>query len=110
MGGVSAEPALAARRPLRASRSDRSTRVGSAGTRHGGALARLPAALAILAAQMHQAAAERRAAPPGSARYRRADALVVHLNGLYGQLQRPMAIPDEIWRLGPGPSGGAHRS
>lgn len=65
-------------------------------------VAQLAAALEILAARMRDAVAERRASPPGSERYRRADALVGHLNELYLQLQRRMEVPAEIWLLGRG--------
>lgn len=63
---------------------------------------RLPDALEILAAQMRKAIAERRAAPAGGEKYRRADELVAYLNELYVRLQRRMEVPAEIWLLGGG--------
>jgi len=63
------------------------------------AIARLADALDILGRLMHEAAAERRAAPLGSVRRRRADERVDRLNGLYLRLQRRMEIPAEIWLL-----------
>jgi hypothetical protein len=61
---------------------------------------RLPAALRVLDARMRSAMTERRASPPASERYSRADDEVAYLNELFVRLQRRMEIPDEIWLLG----------
>lgn len=71
---------------------------------------RLPEALQILATRMRAAVAERRTAPPGSDRHRRADEEVAYLHELYVRLQRRMEIPTEIWRLAGGPMSGRRRS
>lgn len=63
------------------------------------AVTHLPDALNILATRMHAAVSERRDAPPGSERYRRADERVAYLNELYVRLQRRMEVPVEIWLL-----------
>ncbi|MBY0398353.1 MAG: hypothetical protein K2X91_18050 [Thermoleophilia bacterium] len=63
------------------------------------ALAQLTDALEILGRRMHEAVAERRAASPGSERWRRADERAERLNGLYLRLQHRMEIPAEIWLL-----------
>lgn len=62
----------------------------------------LSEALAILAARLHEAAAERRSAPVGSQRWRRAEERVAYVSELYLRLQRRMEIPTEIWSLGDG--------
>lgn len=71
---------------------------------------RLPEALQILATRMRGAVAERRTAPPGSDRRRRADEEVAYLHELYVRLQRRMEIPTEIWRLADSPPSGGRRS
>lgn len=65
----------------------------------GDPVARLSAALEILASRLREAVAERRTAPQGSERYRRADERVAYLNELYVRLQRRMEVPPEIWLL-----------
>lgn len=65
----------------------------------GDPVARLSAALQILATQLSETVAERRGAPPGGERYRRADERVAYLNELYVRLQRRMEVPVEIWLL-----------
>lgn len=60
----------------------------------------LSAALRILADRLHEALAERRSAPAGSDRWRRADDRVAYVNELYLRLQRRMEVPTEIWSLG----------
>ena len=62
----------------------------------------LSEALDILAARMHEATAERRSAPVGSQRRRRAEERVAYLNELFLRLQRRMEVPTEIWSLGDG--------
>ena len=57
-------------------------------------------ALEILADQMHDAVSRRRMSPPGTESFRRADERVAYLIELFNRLQRDMAIPDEVWRLG----------
>ena len=70
---------------------------------------KLSEALQILGARLREAAAERRASPPGSDRYRRADERVAYLNELYGRLQRRMEVPAEIWLLDGGPTRNTRR-
>ena len=70
----------------------------------GDPVVRLSAALEILASGLRDAVAERRTAPQGSERYRRADERVAYLNELYVRLQRRMEVPPEIWHLEAGRS------
>ena len=66
----------------------------------GRATGELRDALEILADQMHDEVSRRRISPPGTESFRRADERVAYLIGLFNRLQRDMAIPDEVWRLG----------
>ncbi len=70
---------------------------------NGRATGDLRTALEILAEQMHEAVARRRMSPPGTESFRQADERVAYLIELFRRLQQRMAVPDEIWRLGPRP-------
>jgi hypothetical protein len=70
---------------------------------NGRATGDLRTALEILAEQLHEAVARRRVSSPGTESFRRADERVAYLIELFRRLQGRMAVPDEIWRLGPRP-------
>jgi hypothetical protein len=62
-------------------------------------------ALEILAEHMHDAVSRRRVSHAGTESFQRADDRVAYLIGLFHELQRGMAVPDEIWRLAFRPQG-----